>query len=152
MVLCIRLTSFICFFSLIALLSGCSSTSSSSSQSEGADEDIYASLKDDKVQYRDGRGQNAQVSDQKLVSQQVTEIRTLYFRREYTAALEKAERLLRLEPNSGEAYYWLARIYMDQADYSQAYNMATKGLSVTGNPNLKRELERVQSQAQMGNY
>lgn len=150
MVFCIRLTTFISLFSIIALLAGCTSTSGSQSQEEEVD--IYASLKDDQVQYRDGRGQSADVSDQQLVKQQVTEIRTLYFRRDYTAAQEKAERLLRLEPNSGEGYYWLARIHMDQADYSQAYNMATKGLAVTDNPNLIRELERVQSQAQMGNY
>lgn len=109
--------------------------------------DIYAALKNDRVQYRDGR--EAPETDA-AVADRVAEVRNLYFDREYVEASALAERLVRVAPYEAENYYWLARIKLALADYQQAYNMATKGMSVTDDPALKREMKRVQRQAEVG--
>lgn len=109
--------------------------------------DIYAALKNDSVQYRDGR----QVPENDAaIADRVTEVRNLYFEREYVEASALSERLVRVAPYEAENYYWLARIKLALADYQQAYNMATKGMTVTDDQALKRELKRVQRQAEIG--
>lgn len=109
--------------------------------------DIYAALKNDRVQYSDGR--EAPESDA-AIADRIAEVRNLYFDREYVEASAMAERLVRIAPYEAENYYWLARIKMALADYQQAYNMASKGMTVTNDPGLKRELKRVQRQAEIG--
>lgn len=150
MAITIRLTYMTGLLMAAAITTGCASSSGTQGNTSSQPQDIYAALNDGDIQYRDDSG--PQTSNRELVQQQVSEIRSLYFRRDFTTAAEKAERLLRVNGDTAEAYYWLARIHMDQADYAQAYNMASKGVAVTDDPNMKRELERVQSQAQMGNY
>lgn len=153
MVFNIRFFRLICGLSIVLLLTACSSGGGSKSTEKAADQgDIYNALLNDEVQYRDEAERPSSDLDKELVQQHINQIRSLYFRKNLSEAQVIAERLLRLDANIPEAYYWLARINMDQADYQNAYNMATKGISVTDNPNLKRELERVQRQAQMGNY
>ncbi len=112
---------------------------------------IYDSITNDEILYH-GQEKSAAELDQELIQQHLVQIRNLYFRKNYDEAQVLAERLVRLDANLPEAYYWIARVYIQQGDFQQAYNMATKGISVADNSNLKRELERVQRQAQMGNY
>jgi hypothetical protein len=109
--------------------------------------DIYSALKNDRIQYSDGR--EAPESDA-AIADRIAEVRNLYFDREYVEASAMAERLVRIAPYEAENYYWLARIKMALADYQQAYNMASKGMTVTKDPGLKRELKRVQRQAEIG--
>lgn len=150
MVFSIRFLRLICGLSLVLLLSACSSTGPQTGKEEPVD--IYASLHSDEVQYRDDTQRPSSDLDPAVIQQHITQIRNMYFRKNLSEASVIAERLLRLDANIAEAYYWLARINMDQSDYQQAYNLAIKGMSVTDNANLKRELERIQRQAQMGNY
>lgn len=151
MVFQLRLTKLIGALSLAFFAFACSSTGEQSGTKKDQG-DIYDALKNDEIQYRDQAERPASDLDQELVQQHITQIRNQYFRKNLSEATVIAERLLRLDSNIPEAYYWLARIRLDQGDYQQAYNMATKGLTVTEDPNLKREMERVQRQAQMGNY
>ena len=150
MVFKLRFLKLICSLSLLLFIAACSSTGGQSKQESNAD--IYSALTDDEVQYRDDEQRPASDLDQELVNEHLTKIRNLYFRKNYKEAQELAERLLRLDANLPEAYYWLARVYMGQTDYQGAYDMASKGLSVADNASLKGELERIQRQAQMGNY
>lgn len=151
MVFKIRFLKLSCSVLLLLFLAACSSTGTQTSKKDEP-VDIYSALTDDEVQYRDEQQRPASDLDQALVQEHITKIRNLYFRKSYKEAQAMAERLLRLDANLPEAYYWLARVHMEQADYQHAYDMASKGLSVADNPNLKRELERIQRQAQMGNY
>lgn len=150
MVFQLRAVKLISALSLAFLAFACSSTGEKAETKK--DTNIYDSLNNDEIQYRDDAQRPSSDLDQELVQQHITQIRNQYFRKNLAEATVIAERLLRLDSNIPEAYYWLARIRMDQGDFQQAYNMATKGISVTDNANLKRELERVQRQAQMGNY
>ena len=149
MVFKLRFLKLICSLSVLFFIAACSSTGT---EKDSESVDIYSALVDDEVQYRDDKQRPASDLDQELVQEHLTKIRNLYFRKNYKEAQELAERLLRLDANLPEAYYWLARIHMEQADYQGAYDMASKGLSVADNANLMRELERIQRQAQMGNY
>ncbi len=129
-------------------LSGCLSSPSK----KESNEDIYAALRNDDIQYRDER-QSAMVNDNspEFVREKVDEVRRLYFQREFAKASEMAESLIRLAPQNPEAYYWLARVRLEVGDYQQAYNMASKGVSLAQkNSSLKAELERLQRQAQLG--
>lgn len=132
---------------MMALLAACASPPPPGR--DDAPVDIYAALKDDRIAYRDGR--EVPESDA-AVADRIAEVRNLYFEREYVEASALAERLVRVAPYEPENYYWLARIKMALSDYQQAYNMATKGMTVTDDPALKRELKRVQRQAEIGAF
>lgn len=113
--------------------------------------DIYAALTDDQIQYR---GEESQAGNDnaspEFVKDQVAQVRTLYFQRKYEEALELAERVMRLDNQQAEVYYWLSRIRMDQGDFTQAHELANKGLTVVYDKNLERELRRIQGITQMG--
>ncbi len=133
---------------------------------EEKNEDIYAALRDDRIEYSDGTveggesdpyatessGEISEASPM-FVDNQLKEIRLAYFKRKYAPAAEMAENLIRLDSQLAEAYYWLSRVRLDQSDYYQAHEMATKGLSVVDQNDkaLVRELERIQGISQMGN-
>lgn len=115
--------------------------------------DIYAALTDDQIQYRneDGQGQGGNDNaSPEFVKDQVAQVRTLYFQRKYDEAVELAERVMRLDNQQAEVYYWLSRIRMDQGDFDQAHELANKGLTVVYDKNLERELRRIQGITQMG--
>ncbi|CAA0114343.1 Uncharacterised protein [BD1-7 clade bacterium] len=134
---------------LAVTLSGCLS---SPSKKEDADEDIYAALRDDDIEYRDER-QVALVNDTspEFVREKIDEIRSLFFQKDYAKASEMAEGLVRQAPQNPEVYYWLSRVRLEVGDYQQAYEMASKGVSLSGKgSSLKAELERLQRQAQLG--
>ncbi|OED50975.1 hypothetical protein ACH42_00450 [Endozoicomonas sp. (ex Bugula neritina AB1)] len=129
-------------------LSGCLSSPSQKT----SDEDIYSALRNDDVEYRDER-QSAQENDhsKEFIREQVAQVRRLFFQKDYAQASEQAESLVRLAPQSAEAYYWLARVRLEVGDYQQAYTMASKGVSIAPkHSSLKTELERLQRQAQLG--
>ena len=109
--------------------------------------DIYAALKNDSIEYRDGR---EVPENDAAIADRIVEVRNLYFEHEYEEASALSERLVRIAPYEAEKYYWLARSKLALSDYQQAYNMATKGMTVTDNPALKREMKRVQRQAEIG--
>lgn len=127
------------------------------------DVDIYAALNDDRIEYSDGTvegGEDSYAEDSEIseasptfIKNQLKEIRLAYFKRKYNEAGEMAENLIRLDSQLAEAYYWLARVNLDQSDYFQAHEMASKGLSVIDQSDtaLVRELERIQGISQMGN-
>ncbi len=125
--------------------------------------DIYAALNNDEITYADGTteggdpyaAEDSDISEASpmFVEEQLKAIRLAYFKRKYAEAAEMAENLVRLDSQLAEAYYWLSRVRLDQSDYYQAHEMASKGLSVI-DPNdkaLVRELERIQGISQMGN-
>jgi len=126
--------------------------------------DIYAALNNDRIEYADGtvegedgmiEGSDENISDASpmFIENQLNEIRRAFFKRKYAEAGELAENLVRLDPQLAEAYYWLSRVRLDESDYYQAYEMASKGLSVVEkhDTSLIRELERIQGISQMGN-
>lgn len=114
--------------------------------------DIYAALTNDEIQYRNDNDvqEQANASSPEFATDQIEQICNLYFRKKLTEAAEEAERLLRIDSQQPEAYYWLARIRMDQGDFASANELASKGLMVVYDQNLKNELERVQGITQMG--
>jgi hypothetical protein len=125
--------------------------------------DIYAALNDDRIEYADGSiegEENSGSQDDGLsetspifIANQLKEIRLAYFKRRYAEAGEMAENLIRLDSQLAEAYYWLSRVRLDESDFYQAHEMASKGLSVVDqdDKSLMRELERIQGISQMGN-
>lgn len=126
--------------------------------------DIYAALNDDRIEYADGTvegeenntaAQDGNISETSptFIKNQLKEIRLAYFKRRYAESAEMAENLIRLDSQLAEAYYWLSRVRLDQSDYYQAHEMASKGLSVVAqdDKSLVRELERIQGISQMGN-
>lgn len=133
--------------SLLSTLVACGSSPSRDKPKE--EEDIYAALKNDEIQYHQEEKQITKHSPEYLING-INELRALYFRKKYDEANELSIRLIKLAPSLTEAYYWKARIAMDLSDYQQAYNMCEKGLSHVEDPNMQRELERIMRQAQMG--
>lgn len=134
--------------SLVVLLAACAPTAPKSNEPE---RDIYAALTNNEIQYRDdSEGEAVNTTSPAFVADQIKEVRTLYFRKQLDEAADLAERLVRVDSQQAEGYYWLARIRMDQGDFEQANEMATKGLTVVYDKNLKRELERVKGITQMG--
>lgn len=131
---------------LISVLIGCGS---SEPKPEVPVTDIYDALVNDEINYKSEDEDVSAVTPEYLDSQ-LRQIRSKFFRQQYDDAADLSERLLRIDGNISEAYYWLARIRIEQADYQQAYEMATKGLTISPSRNMKRELERVQRSAQVG--
>lgn len=137
---------------LIAVLSGflylaaCSSTPSSS---PSAEKNIYDSVTKDDVSYA-GEEKSEEEKHQEFINNLVEEVRTLFLRRNYEEAEIQAERLIRVGTNNPEGYYWLTRVKLAVGDYQQAYNAASQGLNYATKTGLKRELEHLQRQAQMG--
>lgn len=135
--------------SICLLLAACAPTGPKKQDSE---RDIYAALTNNEIQYRsqDNAPEQDNASTSAFAVDQIEKIRNLYFRKKLAEAADEAERLLRIDSQQPEAYYWLARIRMDQGDFSSANELANKGLRVVYDENLKRELERVQGITQMG--
>lgn len=135
------------FLTSISLLVACNSTTQEQQQST----DIYAALRNDQIQYRsDDEGQEVSQTSPEFIDQKVREIRNLFHRRDYDSCVDAAERLLRIDGNIAEAYYWLARVRIEQGDFQQAYDIAGRGLSTAPAKNMKRELERIKGIAQLG--
>ena len=148
------------------ILAACASPKQryATSTTQEKEPDIYAALTNNEIQYRDetaqpdgysnpnssSNGSSGNNGNPEFIAQSLNEVRNNFFRKDYDTALATAERLIRLDPNSAESYYWLARIYMEKAEYQQAHAMAAKGLTVASNANLTRELDRIRRQAQMG--
>lgn len=148
MVFTFRNCTLISLLTVFLFLGACSSAP----KKEASQVDIYSALTDDNVQYRGAAEKPSSDIDPQVIQEHITNIRNLYFRKHLGEAQVIAERLLRLDSNLPEAYYWLARIQLEQGDFQQSYNLASKGITVASDNNLKRELERIQRQAQMGNY
>lgn len=142
----------------LSMIGGCAS----SDRADREEEDIYASFRDGRIQYRSDDNKSDDIyaalrgdrrgASSMAVEEQINEIRTLFIRQQYDQAANAAEQLLRQNPYQAEAYYWLARIHLNQSDFQQADNLAERGLGVVDNPSLRRELERVQTQAKMGEF
>ncbi|MCK5880399.1 MAG: hypothetical protein KAG18_00910 [Sinobacterium sp.] len=131
-----------------------------SPKEETQEVDIYAAFNEDRIEYADGTVEGEPEQDSEIseasptfVKDQLKAIRLAYFKRQYVDAGDMAENLIRLDSQLAEAYYWLARVRLDQSDYYQAHEMASKGLSVIdpSDEALVRELERIQGISQMGN-
>lgn len=131
-------------FAALSFLAACSSTPSQPSGTA----DIYESINDDVIHYNEE--QSAEQQQQSFIKSLIDDIRSLYFRQHYDDAEAQAERLVRLSSDNPEAYYWLTRIKLALGDYQQAYSMASQGLNYARQIGLKRELEHLQRQAQMG--
>lgn len=124
-------------------LAGCGSNQTTSEKT-----DIYASLKSDDIGYSQELSEDEK--NQQFLKELTIEVRTLYLRKNYEDAEIQAERLLRLNSNVAEPYYWLTRIKLALGEHQQAYNLASQGLNYSGSIGMKRELEHLQRQAQMG--
>ena len=136
--------------SILIILTACGSPSRREQvRTQEAQQDIYAALKNDNIEYHEEE-QIITKQSPEFLTNGINELRSLYFRKKYDEATDLSIRLLKLEPSLTEVYYWKARIAMDHSDFQQAYNMASKGLSYVEDIHMKRELERVQGQAQMG--
>jgi len=133
---------------VILSLSACSSGPSQQEKKE-AEVDIYDQLKNDNVQYATEEGP-ATVGSPEFVLKNLADVRAAYFRKQYDSAQKLCKRIISVSPDAVEAYYWLARIAVDENDYNQAYNMASKALTLAKEPNMKAELKRIQVMTQMG--
>ena len=136
----------IIILSLIFSVFACESTNRRDVKEEV---DIYAALKNDDIEYHQEERVITKHSPEYLVNG-INELRALFFRREFESLTDLGIRLIKLSPSLTEAYYWMARVEMEKSEFQRAYDMAEKGLSVVEDPNMKRELERVKGQAQMG--
>lgn len=115
--------------------------------------DIYAALNDDQIEYASDEAEVEEEADSaspQFVEEQITQARTLFFRKKYTEASDLLERMVRLDSQNANAYYWLARVRMEQGDFNQAHELSKKGLTVVSDKRLKAELERVKGITQMG--
>ncbi len=139
---------------LFTILTGCAKQSSRPQEPE---EDIYAALRNDgDISQRQRRGddeanRNGQMSEA-AVNDRIEEVRNLYFDQAYDDAKALSERILRVAPSAAENYYWLARIKLAQGESQQAYDIATKGMELAQQSGLKREMKRIQRQAEVGAF
>ncbi len=139
---------------LFTILTGCAKQSSRPQEPE---EDIYAALRNDgDISQRQRRGddeanRNGQMSEA-AVNDRIEEVRNLYFDQAYDDAEALSERILRVAPSAAENYYWLARIKLAQGESQQAYDIATKGMELAQQSGLKREMKRIQRQAEVGAF
>lgn len=111
--------------------------------------DIYDQLKNDNVQYI-GEEKGVVRGSPEYVLKTLTDVRAHYFEKKYDIARKLCKRIISLVPSTAEAYYWLARMAIDEGDFQQAYNMSSKGLTYATAPNMKAELQRMQLMTQMG--
>ena len=138
----------------LAVLAGCAKQSSRPQEPE---EDIYAALRDDgqvgqrQRQAESSANSNGQMSEA-AVDDRIEEVRNLYFDQAYDDAEALSERLIRVAPYAAENYYWLARIKLAQGESQEAYDIATKGMDLAQQSGLKRELKRIQRQAEVGTF
>lgn len=139
-----QLPLFICILLGLSYLTACSSASSS----KPANVSIYESLTDDVIDYNNEP--SSEQKNQQFVNDLITDIRNSFFRQNYEDAEAQAERLIRIGNDNPEGYYWLTRIKLALGDYQQAYNVASQGLNYASQIGMKRELEHLQRQAQMG--
>jgi tetratricopeptide (TPR) repeat protein len=133
----------------IAILAACSSTSGPESAVQKEPVDIYEQLKSDNVQYATAEVNEVKGSPE-YVLKNLAEVRAAYFGKKLDSAKKICKRILSVAPSTAEAYYWLARIAVDEVDYQQAYDMASKGLTYAREPSMKRELESLKKMTQMG--
>lgn len=141
---------------LFAMLAGCVSSGSKSGggSSGGASAktepvDIYAQLKNDSVQYNND-SQVHEDSSPKVIAENMKEARAAFFRRNFEEAKKYCNRTLKAVPASAEAYYWLARVAVEENDFNTAYTMATKGQLLAKETAMKEELGRIKTMTQMG--
>jgi tetratricopeptide (TPR) repeat protein len=136
-------------FTLVSLfLAACAPTPPKQDEPEV---DIYASLNEDEIQYASDEVEVEQSeASPQFIEDQINEARTLFFRKKYAEASDLLERMIRIDSQHAEAYYWLARVRMEQSDFDQAHELASKGLSVVYDPRMKVELERIKGITQMG--
>ena len=140
------------FFPVLLVLSmfgGCSSGPDPREQPKEQQADIYDQLRNDNVQYATEERGVVKGSPEYVINN-LAEVRVAYFAKNYDKAKKLSKRILSLVPSTPEAYYWLARIYYDEGDFGNAYNMSTRGLTFAKEANMKAELERLQMVTQMG--
>ncbi|CAM3460837.1 tetratricopeptide repeat protein [Parendozoicomonas haliclonae] len=58
-------------------------------------------------------------------------------------ALQKFSRALRISPDDGLIYYYLARIRKEEGEYGKAISLARRGLAFAHNPLLREHLDRL---------
>ena len=139
---------------LLAVLSGCAKQSSRPQEPE---EDIYAALRNDgevsqrQRQADNDANRNGQMSEA-AVGDRIEEVRNLFFDQAYDDAEALSERLIRVAPYAAENYYWLARVKLAKGESQQAYDIATKGMELAQQSGLKREMKRIQRQAEIGSF
>lgn len=63
------------------------------------------------------------------------------------AALQKFNRAIRIAPNDGLIYFYLASISLEELDVQKAASLARRGLSLSRNPVLRQQLEMLLSTA-----
>lgn len=135
-----------------------------STRQQEPEDDIYAALRNDTVDYNDPNslgdedsrqaslapiGQDGEINSAH-VDDRIAEVRNLYFEQAYIDAAALSERLMRIAPYAAENFYWLARIKLAQNEVKEAHEFATRGISLTDNSALKRELKRIQRRAEIG--
>ena len=135
--------------SLITVLAACSSSPGPQESASQEPVDIYEQLKSGNVQYAN-EAQPEEKGSPEYVLKNLKEARAAYFRKDFDQAQKLCKRILSLVPTTTEAYYWLARIAMDQGDFQQAYDMSSKGLMYAREASMKGELERINKISQMG--
>lgn len=111
--------------------------------------DIYAQLKSNSVQYSNTGAEVADNSPEKI-KENIQNARAAYFQKNYVEAEKFCKRVLRAAPTNAEAYYWMARVGVDENDFQKAYDMASQGIPLAKEPGMKRELENIKKMTQMG--
>lgn len=134
---------------LSAITAACGTTSAPDSAKNEKPADIYDQLKNNNVQFAT-EAKEAESGSPEYIMQNLAEARQAYFRKEYNDVQKNCKRVLSVSPSSAEAYYWLARVAVDQGDYQQAYDMSSKGVISAKEPGMKRELENIKKMTQMG--
>lgn len=135
--------------SLLSIVTGCVSSTSGPESSQQAPVDIYDQLKNDNVQYSGGIQEVDEKSPEYVMSN-MREARAAYFNKRFDDVRKFCNRTLKSMPSTAEAYYWLARVAVDEGDFSQAYAMASKGETLSKEANMKAELGRIKTMTQMG--
>ena len=67
----------------------------------------------------------------------ITEAETLYREGHFDEAAQTYQRLLQVQPKSGEAHAGLARVYLKQKRVQQAHETIFKGLAVADSPTMR---------------
>ena len=138
----------IAVFFLASQLTGCSSGPEPREEKKEP-VDIYAQLKNDQVQFATEET-TIEKGSPEYVLNNMKEARAAYFQKKFDHAKKLCKRVLSLVPSTAEAYYWLARMAVDEGDFQQAYTMSSKGIGYAKEPNMKTELQRIQTMTQMG--
>lgn len=131
---------------LVSVVVGC--VSSSPDRYEEETVDIYEQLKTGNVEYATEETADVKGSPE-YVLKNIQEVRASYFRKETDKAKKLCKRIISVAPSTAEAYYWLARIAVDEGDFQQAYDLSSRALTLAKDANMKTELERIQTMSQM---